>query len=483
MIHVRIQGWLQPDPRRGPRALTRQAGEWMRALQLTGRLGATVDQAEQEGLVFAFRARSFAVAAMTLWLLESTAWPRNAYYLSLAVTLFLFGLAPFLLRRHRHAVPIKLAFVVLDVVLVTAAVLTPPPAGLAVDWPVQTRTRGPEFLFLLMLLGEAALTYSPLRVLWTGVSIAVVWSAGIAAVYLLPSTTSLTDLLGSRHASDLEALHAFLTPTVVSLTGAATQVIAALILTVLLALAVLRSRRHLLAQVRAEALKSDLARYVSPDVADALTARVAQGFGDPVEREVAVLFADIVGFTGVTESLPPSRTFALLRSFQERSSATVVAHRGTIDKYLGDGLMATFGALQDEDDAPARAIACAGELLDAIERWNAKRGLRDAAPIRVAVGVHCGTVTVGNLGSTQRLEFTVVGDVVNVASRLEKAARELDCTLVVSDACLRAAGAAVVPARIERSFDLRIRGRDAPLLVHLGGCRFETVDAWVDPAL
>ena len=119
---------------------------------------------------------------------------------------------------------------------------------------------------------------------------------------------------------------------------------------------------HLLAQVQAEVLRSDLARYVSPDVADALVHQTSSDFGVPATRNVAVLFADIVGFTAHNERLSPDRTFALLRSFQERSSQVVFRHQGTLDKYLGDGFMATFGSLREEGDVAARAIACAFDL-------------------------------------------------------------------------------------------------------------------------
>ena len=145
-------------------------------------------------------------------------------------------------------------------------------------------------------------------------------------------------------------------------------------------------------------------------------------------------------------------------------------HQGTLDKYLGDGLMATFGSLQVEGDAPARAIACAFELHAEIERWSAKRAARHAERLAVAIGVHFGPVVVGNLGSEQRLEFTVVGDVVNVASRLEEATRELGCMIAVSDACVRAAGPARQSEGFEKVVEVRLRGRASPLLVHVAGC-------------
>ena len=133
--------------------------------------------------------------------------------------------------------------------------------------------------------------------------------------------------------------------------------------------------------------------------------------------------------------------------------------------------MATFGALRDEGDAAARAIACAFELHAEIERWNAKRGARQAVQLAVAIGVHSGPVVVGNLGSEQRLEFTVVGDVVNVASRLEEATRELGCMIAVSEACVQMAGGGTETSELfEKTVQIHLRGRASPLVVHVAGC-------------
>jgi adenylate cyclase len=182
---------------------------------------------------------------------------------------------------------------------------------------------------------------------------------------------------------------------------------------------------------------------------------------------VAVLFADIVGFTKLTETLSPERTFALLRSFQERSSAIVFKHGGTLDKYLGDGFMATFGSIDLQLDAPARALACAFELQQEIERWSQKRSGRGADPLRVSVGVHCGPVTVGNLGGRERIEFTVVGDVVNVASRLEEITRAVGGSIVVSEECIRAAGDPEWNMRFQSSREIQLRGRQQNILIHI----------------
>ncbi|HKH28068.1 MAG TPA: adenylate/guanylate cyclase domain-containing protein [Sphingomicrobium sp.] len=436
-------------------------------MEHTGRARDSVEEAEEAGLVFAFRARCVAILVVAVSVVVLVAWPRDLYYLGFVAGFFVSGYVPYRLRRHPRAELIKLGFVVLDVALIAAAVLNFPSGGVSIDWPIQTRLRNQNFVFMLLLLGEAALTYSPRRVVWTGASIVTIWSLTFLSLYQLPDSKRYGDMGLQQTDSDL--LDLFLSPTYVSLPQWLTQLVATSILTALLAIAVYRSRTHLLAQVQAQALRSELARYVSPDVADALAQRPSAEFGAPANRHVAVLFADIVGFTRLNERLSPERTFALLRSFRERSTAVVFRHQGTLDKYLGDGFMATFGALREEPDAAARAIACAFELQAEVERWNAKRSARQADRLSIAIGVHFGPVVVGNVGAEQRIEFTVVGDVVNVASRLEQATRELGCILAVSDDCVRAAARAGQSPRFDRSVHLQVRGRKVPLVVHVAG--------------
>ncbi|MCF4124924.1 adenylate/guanylate cyclase domain-containing protein [Methylobacterium sp. SyP6R] len=431
-----------------------------------GRLAGNVRAAELAGLAFAFRARAVAIVVVSLWLLILVPWPRDLYYLAVAGLFFLLGYVPYRLRHHRWAGPIKLAFTVLDIALMTTAIIMPPPAGLGVDWPIQTRLRTPEFLYVLLLLGEAALTYWPVAVLWTGTWIVAIWSFGVWLVYGRADTVRFADTVHDGRLSAEAALRVFLDPAYVGLTPLWTQAIVTGLFTLLLAIAVWRGRGTMLAQVRAEVVRADLARYVSPDVADALAARAHAGFGAPQTRVVAVLFADVVGFTGMSEELEPERAFALLRGFRERSCKVVFRHAGTLDKFLGDGFMATFGGLDGRGDGAARAIACALDLQREIDAWTAKREARGAAPIRVAVGVHCGPVVIGNIGADQRVEFTVIGDVVNVASRLQAATREVGGRILASECCLAAAGPEAA-GRFTRSLPLTLRGRTQPIVVHV----------------
>lgn len=408
---------------------------------LNARFRHAIAAEEQAGLTFAFRARIVAVAAVIIWLLLLIDPQRQLYYVSVAAAFLLFGFVPHLMRRHRYAVAIRLAFALLDVILVTAVVVLPPPGNLDIGWPIQTRIRGPEFLYLVLLIAGAALTYSPLQVLWTGLCVVAAWSAAVVTLYLRDDTVSFGDRLPGSSGMPLDStLQILMSPYHVSIFFLMNQVVLTLIVTAVLAAAVWRSRAMLVRQTRAEIARADLSRYVSPDVADAIMT-ADQPFGAPNTRQVGILFADIVGFTGLSEHMTPDRIVLLLKSFQQRCCAVVFRHGGSLDKYMGDGFLATFGAITELPDVAARALHCAAELQQEMDRWNAKRAARGAVRVPLSIGVDCGAVVVGNIGSESRLEFTVVGDTVNTASRLEAATRQLNCRIATSQSCLQAAAA------------------------------------------
>jgi adenylate cyclase len=290
----------------------------------------------------------------------------------------------------------------------------------------------------------------------------VIWSLGFLSIYDRPDTLTFAE--GMRNLGPEGTLRVVLDPRFVGISLLWNQVAITAIMTGLLAAGVLRARRTLLRQTRAEVTRADLARYVSPDIADAMMQRPEATFGAPATRHVAVLFADIIGFASYAETLPPERVVALLRSFHARACKIVFRHGGTLDKFLGDGFMATFGTLGENSQGARQALACAFELQEEIERWGRKRSERGAPALVAAVGLHYGPVVVGNVGAERRLEFTVIGDTVNVASRLERLTREHACRIALSRDAIDAAGG---PAALGWPFEARgpvhLRGRAEPV--------------------
>jgi adenylate cyclase len=155
------------------------------------------------------------------------------------------------------------------------------------------------------------------------------------------------------------------------------------------------------------------------------------------------MFLDIRGFTSFAEQLPPETTLELLRSFHSRMSQQVFAHGGTLDKFIGDGLMATFGVPRKGPNDATNAVLCALAMRQAMQEWNAERALQGWQPIEIGIGIHYGPVVMGNIGTEERLEFAVIGDTVNVASRIEHLSRTLNTEIVLSDDVVAAAHAEI----------------------------------------
>ena len=208
----------------------------------------------------------------------------------------------------------------------------------------------------------------------------------------------------------------------------------------ILAVAVRRSQGMIFRALQAERSRANLARYFSPSMVDQL-AEQDQPFEAAREQEIGVLFADMVGFTRIAENSSPEELIRLLREFHRRVAQAVFAHGGTLDKFIGDCVMATFGTPNAGADDATRTLACCRAIAATVENWNAERRAAGAAPVRIGIGAHYGPVVLGDIGDERRLEFAVLGDTVNVASRLEALTRQLACTILASDDLVRAARA------------------------------------------
>lgn len=386
---------------------------------------------EDAGLRFSFRLRLVTLAAIAAWLVYIVPMPRVLWYLGLIALFILLGGVPLLLRRYGRWGMAAIAVVaLLDAGLLTYALLAPNPL-LETTWPPQVTLRFHNILYLFVFLAGAALSYSPAHVLWSGVAAASMWSVGVYSIWSRPDTVTSSS-------AGLTDPDGFLSPYFVNVTSWQNEVVLMLIVAALLAAAVWRSRRLVLRQVAAEQARSNLARYFSPNLVDRL-ARADRPFDEPRAQNAAVLFVDIVDFTALAESMAPERVFALLRSFHHRMCGVVFAHHGTIDKYIGDAVLATFGTPQPGPLDATNSLCCAVEMLREMERWNAKRAARGAATMKIGIGIHYGPVVAGNIGDERRLEFTVIGDVVNVASRIERLTREYDAPVIVSGDLIEAA--------------------------------------------
>ncbi|MCL4820846.1 MAG: FHA domain-containing protein [Vicinamibacteria bacterium] len=185
--------------------------------------------------------------------------------------------------------------------------------------------------------------------------------------------------------------------------------------------AVAVERARLNQRIQAEEKKRErLGRFLSPQVASRILAQSdasTDTLGAPEVREVSILFADVVGFTSMSEKMSPAAVAYVLNDYLSRMTDVIFRYEGTLDKYIGDAIMAVFGAPLDMPDHAARAIKTALEMRDRLEEWNAER--REGPTLRIRIGINSGKAVAGEIGSINKKEYTVLGDTVNTASRLE----------------------------------------------------------------
>ncbi|MCB1458309.1 MAG: hypothetical protein KDJ48_03415 [Nitratireductor sp.] len=188
----------------------------------------------------------------------------------------------------------------------------------------------------------------------------------------------------------------------------------------------------------------EFSRYVPHEIVSSLV-RYGPEATKPVEREVTIMFTDIVGFTSISERLNASQTAELLNRHFAGICEHVAATHGTVDKFMGDGLMAFWGAPLNDPDHVRHALSAARSIAALVASENVDRRNRGRKPLRLRIGLHTGKVVVGNIGGEERQNYTMVGDAVNVAQRLENLGKELmhprdDCIVVVSGQVVEAAG-------------------------------------------
>ncbi|CAN7757944.1 adenylate/guanylate cyclase domain-containing protein [Variovorax sp. LjRoot290] len=181
-----------------------------------------------------------------------------------------------------------------------------------------------------------------------------------------------------------------------------------------------------------EAIRETFGRYVSPEVRDEILAGRVSGAG--VQRDVTILFADLRDFTPWVEASPPAEVVADLNAYFSEMDAAIRAHGGLVLQFIGDEIEAVFGApIEDVRHADA-AVAAAREMGQRLDAWNSVRRSACKTELRHGIGIHTGTVIAGNIGSTERMSYALVGDAVNLASRIQALNKDFGTHMLVSGA-------------------------------------------------
>ena len=226
---------------------------------------------------------------------------------------------------------------------------------------------------------------------------------------------------------------------------------------------------------RAQVVTGLFGKYVSRGVVDDLLRGRIDSSLEGRSVEVTVLFSDLRGFTSISESLSPRETGLLLNSYFDVMIPTVFHHGGTLDKLIGDAVMAFFGAPADLADHPSRAALTALDMVRSLEELRARSDVPGVERLAMGIGLNTGQVTAGNLGSQSFMDYTVIGDTVNLASRLEGLTKPYRTTVIVSGETAERLDERFLLRELDR---VRVKGKDRPVTIHeLVGLEKE-----VDPA-
>jgi adenylate cyclase len=366
----------------------------------------------------------------------------------------LFSIWSLVLLRHEKRVRLVGTLgAVLDVIIITA---------LPVIWyfsvggptvPPAYMIKGPffqAFLWALLIVNSFAIQPRYLLVIIVGGFLSV----GAHLLYLI--VDGRTEFTADFVAHNLSSA---VTPYFV-ITTALVFVIAGIGLVIF----VRRIKATVHAAAESEIAVNQLGRFFSPAIRDELIAEHNQFASDRGRlQEVAVLFSDIRGFTSLCESLPPDEVLSFLKDYHARMVDIIFRHHGTLDKFIGDGIMATFGTPRSTTDDARNAVLAAMDMQRSLADLNTSRVTAGKGPIRIGIGIHFGKVIAGNVGSESRLEYTVIGDTVNTASRLESATKELHQPIAFSEDVRSRIGNDIPTTMVG---DIQLRGKAKGLRVY-----------------
>ena len=412
--------------------------------------------AERKGFRLAVIGRSCALVAIALFYLATYGYPNNIYVAGLILATAAVGFVPLSLAGSRYERAGRYAFFAFDVAALSAVLaLAPISSGGDVPQNLVFQTTRGDYYFVVVAISVLAL--SPALVLWTGLCAV----AGLAAATLW-ILSGMDRVVGSAlpAAPSREAfLSVFLDPDYLSIAVRVSEGVKIALVTAIAALAVHRARNMVRAHAAAEAERARVqqifGRYVPAQVAEQL---IHSGQLAPHQREASIIFCDIEGFTRMSESLQPAELIQLLNSFFSAATAIIDERGGVVVNHVGDALIAAFNAPLPIDGHAGRAVDAARALLSLVSGRDFE-GTR----LRVRVGVATGLVAAGTVGGAGRQTYTLYGDTVNLAQRLEELNKELGTNCLICGTTFKAAEPNCADAA--PMGPLQVRGREGAVEV------------------
>ncbi|OBY26397.1 adenylate/guanylate cyclase domain-containing protein [Leisingera sp. JC1] len=426
---------------------------------------AALDAHKRRGLQLAVRARWIALPIVAVFIVFLNPVWSVLYYHGLLALLCLNGW--FISRAGKVGKSrLELFLIFLDLAVMTFALVVPNPFD-AREIPAAMHYRFDNFQYFFIILAAGTMAYSWRTVIAIGTWTAMMWLSALGLVWWFSSPVpGLTEAVGAALGFEPE-LAQFFDPNSFVVKLRVQEALVFILVAVTLGFSVRRFNGLLRSNASLERERANLSRYFSPNVVEQLSQN-----DEPLKQvrseNVAVLFIDIIGFTRLSAGMDPHAVIDLLREFHGRMEREVFRHHGTLDKYLGDGLMATFGTPVAGKQDATNALACAHAMRASLARWNRDRAKQGKPEIRAGIGIHYGEALLGDIGAN-RLEYAVLGMTVNIAARLENLTRRLQASIVVSETMaaqvkIELAGLDLLDGAA-RHPDQEVRGLDRPMTV------------------
>lgn len=330
---------------------------------------------------------------------------------------------------------LKYLFVTIDVVMVTyiTVVVTPVSEhfGTAAEKYEQISFYSDQdlqiaFLFLAWVL----LAFSIRFLVWFSFNLSIAWIFHFGFVRQIPGTFDEGTI--PAHLKNLPWYELENNPLFISADIAASQVVLLFVLTAGLSFVIYNSRSLVMKFYKSQTQRNILSRYFSPNVVDRLIEEGAENL--PRQKsDAAILFVDIAGFTSLCERISPDELLTMLQEFHALLEDLVFKHGGNMEKYIGDALMASFGVPEPQEDAAANAYICARDMLEKVSAWSKRRAFNGQEPISIGIGLSYGETITGTIGQGRNMAFVVLGQTVNMASRLQDLTRKHNAQMIVNE--------------------------------------------------
>lgn len=315
---------------------------------------------------------------------------------------------------------LPVVFVTLEVVLVGGQTIL---MGSLMGQPPMSLSALPVAAVIFVILAHAAMRYRP----WLVVYAAFLFISMMALAGRFMSTPGEMPVMSQNLQHDI--VHHQIFPVIMIILSAGILFVTA------------RGTRRLLhVSVSERIARHRLSRFFATDIASRLINQPNDSEAGGAVQSVSVLFTDIRGFSSLAENLTPMELSNLLGEFREILAKVIQEHGGVVDKFIGDAVMAVFGFPEPNESSTVRCLACAQAMLERLQSWSDDRSAVGQLPVTIGIGIHHGDAFVGVVGKADLLEFTVIGDTVNIAERVERMTRTLGADIAVSRVFAEAAG-------------------------------------------